>query len=85
MHFTEERRMNLPYFLLKSMTKMGSRVQAHLENTKHNVFYHGLIKLLILEELNKTQRSWQHFLFWVGFQTKTQESSEAEKNTPVKK
>jgi hypothetical protein len=41
------------------------RVQARPENIKHSVIHQGLIKLLIMEDLNKTQRTWKHFL--VGF------------------
>jgi hypothetical protein len=69
LHFTGERRMSLPFFLLNILTKMYARVQAHLENTKYSVIHQDLIKLLIMEELNKTQRTWQYFL--VGFKEET--------------
>ena len=31
------------------------------------MFHHGLIKLLITQELGKLERSWSHFLFWGVF------------------
>ena len=46
---------------------MASRVRNHPDFASHIVFYHGLIKLLIIQELDKGERSWSHFLFWSGF------------------
>ena len=54
LHFTREIRINLPYFLWKILNKMVSKVQAHLENKESSTFYHGLIKLLVLDELQNT-------------------------------
>jgi len=77
--------MNLPFFLLKILTKMSTRVQAHPKNTKHSVFHQGLIKLLIIEEFNKTKKTWQHFLFWVSFKKEVHELQEAKADTPVER
>jgi hypothetical protein len=75
--------MNLPFFLLKSLTKMSARIQAHPENNKHSVFHQGLIKLLIMEELNKSKKTWQYFL--VSFNAEIHEPQVTEVNTPIEK
>jgi hypothetical protein len=35
-------------------------------NIQHNLFHHGLIKLLMVEELKKKYQTWNHFLFYNG-------------------
>jgi hypothetical protein len=36
----------------------------------------GIIKLIILEELKQKGRSWEHFLFWEGFEIQNQTANE---------
>ena len=31
------------------------------------MFHHGLVKILITQELGKLERTWSHFLFWGAF------------------
>ena len=52
-HLSHEAKMNLPFFFLKSLQKMSSRVKEHQEHTKQSVFHHGLIKLVISIVLRK--------------------------------
>ena len=51
---------------------MVTRVRNHPEHNNHSVFHHGLIKLLITTQLEKIDRSWQHFIFWSGFEPEAQ-------------
>ena len=53
---------------------MVTRVKNHSGHTSHYVFHRGLVKLLIMTELKKLHRSWQHFLFWYGFEPQTLEA-----------
>ena len=46
---------------------MSVRDQNHPSSSCSNMFHHGLIKLLITQELAKVERSWSHVLFWGGF------------------
>ena len=46
---------------------MSNRVKGHFDHTNQSVFHHGLIKLIICTVLQKKNRSWDHFLFWLGF------------------
>jgi hypothetical protein len=35
--------------------------------------------MIILEELRQKERTWQHFVFWEGFETQTQPKNEKKK------
>ena len=66
-HVTGANKLNLPFYLLKIMEKMSIRVRNHPSFSGSNRFHHGLIKLLITQELGKLERSWSHSLFWGAF------------------
>jgi hypothetical protein len=55
--------MNLPFFLLKSLTKMDKNVQARPKYAETSLFYHGMIKILVEEELRNKYHTWNQFLF----------------------
>jgi hypothetical protein len=75
-HFTGKTLLNLPFFLHKSLTKVCKKIRAQPLSMKNTLCHFGLIKLIILEELRQKGRSWQHFLFWEGFETQTQPVNE---------
>ena len=66
-HVTGANKLNMPFYLLKSLEKMSIRARNHPSSSSSNMFHHGLIKLLINQELGKVERSWSHFLFRGGF------------------
>ena len=57
MHINGAIQVNLPFYLLKSLQKMISKVQGHPEHTARSVYHQGLIKLLILSQLHKEGRT----------------------------
>jgi hypothetical protein len=75
-HFTGKTPINLPYFLYHSLTKVCKRIRAQPLSVKSTLCHLGLIKLIILQELKQQERSWEHFLFWEGFETQNQTSNE---------
>ena len=75
-HLSHESKMNLPFFFLKILQKMSSRVKEHQDHTKQSVFNHGLIKLVISTVLQKREKAWEYFLFWSGFQIEKEEHSQ---------
>jgi hypothetical protein len=75
-HFTGKTPINLPYFLYQSLTKVCKRIRAQPLSVKTTLCHLGLIKLIILEELKQQGRSWEHFLFWEGFETQNQTANE---------
>ena len=54
LYFTGKESMNLPFYLFRSIGKMPYRVQAKTKQVYTNVFHSGLIKVLALKELKKT-------------------------------
>jgi hypothetical protein len=66
------KRMNVPYYFLRSLSKMERKIQTKSDKSNplgDSLYHQGLIKLLILHELKKTDRTWEQFLFWGGFET----------------
>ena len=69
-HMVGVSKMNLPFFFLKSLQKMSSRIKQHEDHTSQSIFHHGLIKLIISTVLQHEGKTWDFFLFWSGFQVK---------------
>ena len=53
MHLNGDYPLNLPYFLLKSLTKMSKKVQSISTNAKGSLFHQVLIKTLVMSALNE--------------------------------
>jgi hypothetical protein len=75
-HFAGKTLLNLPFFFHKSLTKVCKKIRDEPLSMKKTLCHFGLIKLIILEELRQRGRTWQHFLFWEGFETQTQPMNE---------
>jgi hypothetical protein len=58
MHLNGDYPLNLPYFLLKILTKMSKRVQSLSSNAKSNLFHQVLIKTLVVSTLREIQKPW---------------------------
>jgi hypothetical protein len=52
-HFQFNKPLNFPFYFLKSLEKMSSQVQKNVTNPNNILFHHGLIKLLVIAELEK--------------------------------
>ena len=72
MHLSGDKKLNFPYYLLKSLQKMIARFHKHQEHTVHSLFHQGLIKLLIVFYLRKKGQTWENFLFVSGFDAEKQ-------------
>ena len=59
--------LNLPFYLLKSLQKMIFKVQKYPSHTARSIYHQGLIKLLVLNQLDKEGRSWSSLLAELGF------------------
>ena len=79
-HVTGANKLNFPFYLLKILEKMDVRAGNHSSSSGSNVFHHGLIKLLITQELGKLERSWSHFIFWEGFKVKFKDAEKIKRN-----
>jgi hypothetical protein len=50
--------LNIPYFLLKILSKMSKRVQSHPTTTKGSLFHQVLIKTQVVSALSEVQKPW---------------------------
>ena len=62
LHFAACMKLNIPYFLLRSIQNMSSQVQKNTKNPTSSLHHYGLIKLLVCEELKSRNITWEAFL-----------------------
>jgi hypothetical protein len=71
-HFTGKTPLNMPFYFHKSLIKMCNRVQAEPDIIQNTLFHFGLVKMIVVEQLKKKERTWEHFVFWEGFESQPQ-------------
>jgi len=62
MHLNDEKPLNMPYYLLHSLTKMSIAIQKQTKNIERSLYHHGLIKMIVKHELMKKGMGWSKFL-----------------------
>ena len=55
-------KLNIPFYLLKSLKKMAHSIQTTIGNPDRSLFHHGLIKILIQHQLSMSCKCWDEFL-----------------------
>jgi hypothetical protein len=54
--------LNMPFFLLKSLSKMARFYQRDHLSSERNIFHHGLIRVLVEFQLKQNNDSWEEFV-----------------------
>jgi hypothetical protein len=62
-HFLFKKPWNFPFYFLKCLENMSSQVRKNVNNPHNSLFHHGLIKLLVLAELEKQGKNWDAFIY----------------------
>jgi hypothetical protein len=57
--------LNMPYFLLRSLYKMGKRFK--MQKSDASLFHHGLIKIIMVHQLQLNNDNWDSFVLRNGF------------------
>jgi hypothetical protein len=57
--------LNMPYFLLRSLYKMGKRFRR--QKSDSSLFHHGLIKIILVHQLQLHNDCWDAFVLRNGF------------------
>jgi hypothetical protein len=57
--------LNMPYYLLRSLYKMGKRYRK--QRADSSLFHHGLIKILLVHQLELQSDNWDSFVVRNGF------------------
>jgi hypothetical protein len=83
LHFIGKEAMNLPFYLFRSIGKMDDRVQAKSKQVDTSVFHSGLIKMLVMEELRKTNTDWETFLTSSHFQLNVSPTPQSKIQSPT--
>lgn len=68
MNFLENQSLNLPYFLLLHLKNMCTTIQKNIEDIEPHLYHHGLVKILIEDQLKKKRDTWERFLVRKYFQ-----------------
>ena len=68
LHFVGKRSLESPFYLYIILGKMSYNVKIKIEGNETSLFHHGLIKLLVLEELRRLDTDWTSFLFMSGYE-----------------
>ena len=58
-------------------------MQRRKEASETSLFHHGLVKFIVLHELQKVGRDWPTFMFMSGFKNETGLSPQAAKDLPT--
>jgi len=70
-HFIENKPMNLPFFLFKSLERMETKVQMQKNNHMSSLFHFPLIKILVKFAVDRRKIYWSDFLSSIGLQPQT--------------
>lgn len=82
MHFTGKNTLNLPFYLFRSLSKMEDKVQGQQSQVEPTLFHFYLTKLLVVEELNKENQTWQAFIDSSKLAAELPTSPWSKKDTP---
>jgi hypothetical protein len=74
------KRVNMPFYLLKSLTKMAMVVRKNPPNKDIFLYHHALVKILVLHKLEELNQTWHQFLLRNNF-----EENEPVLENPVQK
>jgi hypothetical protein len=67
-HFIGMFPLNLPHYLQRSLAKMSHQVQDNPAKLHNRLFHNGLIKIIVMEELQKREKIWDYLLFLGEFE-----------------
>ena len=68
-NFTGRSPLNMSFYLYKILTKMAHQVRAKPTKIASRLSHHGMIKLIVLELVQRMNVSWTYFVFWNEFET----------------
>ena len=67
-HLRGDCEINMPHFLLQSLSKMTKAVQKRAKDKLTSLFHCGLIKIIITYELQKQNLTWKEFIIHNQFE-----------------
>lgn len=56
LHFTSKKPLDIPFYIFRSLENMADKVQVKSDASDTSIFHHSLIKLFVVEEINRLKR-----------------------------
>jgi hypothetical protein len=81
MHLNGDVEMSLPFYLLKSLTKMSKRVHNYPATARRSLFHQGMIKMLVLYALREVKVTWKQLLISLGLDDQDTKQNKPEAST----
>jgi hypothetical protein len=75
--------INMPFYLLKSLMKMAAVVWKNPPHKEIFLYHHALIKLIVLDKLEKLNQTWDEFISRNQFQEAELSNEDSEKEEPI--
>jgi len=57
----KKKRINMPYYLLKILTKIAATVHIDPPKKESFLYHHSLIKIIVFDKLDKLNQTWEEF------------------------
>jgi hypothetical protein len=78
-----DKELSIPFYLLKILTKISTRVQSHTEYSHRSICQQGFIKILVLFSLYEIEIPYKYFMHFVGLQEEGKETNEHQEEQEV--
>ena len=85
LHLAGQERMNLPYFLIKDLTKVSKKIQSNPLTLENSLSHDSLITMLVFDQIRRNEMSIRNFLQNSGFYQKEQLQEIVDKRSKGKK
>lgn len=85
LHLTGQQAMNLPYFLIKDLTKVSRKIKKKPSKMENNLSHNSLITMLVFDQLRRNEMSIKYFLQSSGFSQKEELKEMLDKRSKTKK
>ena len=85
LHLTGQNKMNLPYFLIKDLIKISSKIQKNPFALEASLSHHSFITMLVFDQIRRNELSIRSFLQNSGFHQKEQLQEILDKRSKGKK
>lgn len=84
-HLKGQNEMNLPYYLIKDLSKISAKIQKNPLTLENNLSHHSFITMLVFDQIMRNGLSIRSFLHSSGFYQKEQLQERVDKRSKGKK
>jgi len=85
LHLTDQNKMNLPYFLIKDLIQISTKIQKNPLALEASLSHHSFITMLVFDQIRRNELSIRNFLHSSGFHQKEQLQDNVDRRSKGKK